>query len=168
MLTRDPNNPSQNIQIGEQSSRGVEATLTLAFAEKWQLALNAAMLRARYDNFSESVSGAAVSRDGNVPTNVPERLANAWLSWDFMPSWTASSGLQYVGRRFADNANTLTLPAYTTIDLALKWQAGPDTTVTLRANNVFDKTYFATAYYNDTQWLVGPGREVLLSVNHRF
>ncbi|WP_183379376.1 MULTISPECIES: TonB-dependent receptor [unclassified Herbaspirillum] len=168
LLTRDASNPTQNIQIGEQSSHGIEATLSLAFAETWKLDLNAALLRARYDNFSESVNGVAVSRDGNVPTNVPERLANAWLSWDFMPTWTASSGLQYVGRRFADNANTLMLPAYTTIDLALKWQARPDTTVTLRANNVFDKHYFTTAYYNDTQWLYGPGREVMLSVNHRF
>ena len=83
-------------------------------------------------------------------------------------AWTASSGLQYVGKQYADNANTLTLPAYTTVDLALQWRATRDTTVTLRANNAFDKHYFTTAYYNDTQWLYGPGREVLLTLAHRF
>jgi outer membrane receptor protein involved in Fe transport len=76
---------------------------------------------------------------------------------DFLPAWTASGGLQYVGARYADNANTLKLPAYTTTDLALRWKATQATTLTLRANNVFDKHYFTTAYYTNTQWLYGPG-----------
>ncbi|MCA1326803.1 TonB-dependent receptor [Herbaspirillum sp. alder98] len=168
LLTRDPSNPALRQQVGQQSSRGIEASLALELAERLRLDLNATLLRARFDNFSESVGGVAVSRSGNLPTNVPQRLANAWLSWDFVPSWTASAGLQYVGQRFADNANTLKLPAYTTTDLALRWKATAATTVTLRGNNVFDKRYFATAYYTDTQWLYGPGREVQLSVNHRF
>ncbi|KAF1042740.1 MAG: Ferripyoverdine receptor [Herbaspirillum frisingense] len=168
LLTRNPAVPTQSIQVGQQSSRGLEASLSLAFAEHWKLDANATVLRARFDDFAEAAGGVAVSRSGNVPTNVPERLANVWLSWDFIPAWTASGGLQYVGRRYADNANTLKLPAYTTTDLALRWQATTATTVTLRANNVLDKHYFTTAYYTATQWLYGPGREVQLSVNHRF
>jgi iron complex outermembrane receptor protein len=168
LLTRDPSNPALNVQVGQQSSRGIEASLSLALAERWKLDANATVLRARFDDFAESVGGVAVSRSGNVPTNVPERLANLWLSWDFIPAWTASGGLQSVGARYADNANTLKLPAYTTTDLALRWKASEATTLTLRANNVFDKRYFTTAYYTATQWLYGPGREVQLSVNHRF
>lgn len=168
LLTRDPANPSVSVQVGQQSSRGIEASLSLAFAEQWKLNANASMLRARFDDFTESVSGAAVSRAGKVPTDVPERLANVWLSWNFLPAWTASGGLQYVGQRYADNANTLRLSSYTTTDLALQWKATQATTVTLRANNVFDKRYFTTAYYTTTQWLYGPEREVQLTLNHRF
>jgi len=168
LVTRDPANASQSIQVGQQSSRGVEASLSLALADTVKLDANATVLRARFDDFAEAVAGVAVSRSGNVPTNVPERLANLWLSWDFLPAWTASGGLQYVGARYADNANTLKLPAYTTTDLALRWKATQATTLTLRANNVFDKHYFTTAYYTNTQWLYGPGRELQLSVNHRF
>jgi len=168
LLTRDPANPNLRIQVGQQSSRGIEASLSLAFAKDWKLDANASLLRAQYDDFAEAVSGAAVSRKGNVPTNVPEQLANLWLSWNFMPAWTASGGMQYVGKRYADNANTLKLPTYATADLALQWKATTATTLTLRGNNVFDKRYYTTAYYNSTQWLAGPGREVQLSVNHRF
>lgn len=168
LLTADPSDAAQRQQVGQRSSRGVEGTLSLALGSRLQLDANAALLRARYDDFKEAVNGQAVSRDGQVPTDVPERLANVWLGWKFMPGWTASGGLRHVGRRYADNANTLVLPAYTTTDLALQWQANADTTVSLRGFNVFDKLYFTTAYYTNTQWFVGQGRRAELSIHHRF
>ncbi|RZL60927.1 MAG: TonB-dependent receptor, partial [Variovorax sp.] len=148
--------------------KGIEATVSMALTDTLQLDANAALLKARYDDFSEAVRGVAVSRNGKVPTDVPERLANAWVGWKFLPGWTLSGGLRHVGKRYADNANTLKLPAYTTFDLALQWRATPDTTVTLRGFNVGDKKYFTTAYYTTTQWFVGEGRRVELALNHRF
>ncbi|HWU97982.1 MAG TPA: TonB-dependent receptor [Oxalicibacterium sp.] len=169
LLSRDPTNPNQSIQVGQQSSRGIEGTLSLAFARNWQLDANASILHAQFDDFSEKLDNTTtVSRDGNVPTNVPERLANAWLSWKFQPQWTASAGLRYVGKRYADNANTLKLPSYTTTDMALRWDVASDTTLTLHGFNVFDKRYYTTAYYNSTQWLVGADQRFELTLNHRF
>ena len=168
LLARDPTNPALRVQVGERSARGVEGTLSLPLAKTLQLDANVALLRARYDDFIESAGGVAVSRAGKVPTDVPQRLANAWLGWTFLPDWTASAGLRHVGKRYADNANTLALPAYTTTDLALQWRAAPATTLTLRGFNVFDKHYFSTAYYSTNQWFVGEGRRVELTVNHRF
>jgi len=168
LLTRDTTNPSLRVQVGERSSRGVEGTLSLPVAKTVQLDANVALLKARYDDFTESVGGAAVSRNGKVPTDVPERLANVWVGWKPLPGWTLSGGLRHVGKRYADNANTLELPAYTTADLALQWRATPATTLTLRGFNVFDKYYFTTAYYTTNQWFVGEGRRVELTLNHRF
>ncbi|RYE42231.1 MAG: TonB-dependent receptor [Hyphomicrobiales bacterium] len=168
LLTRDPANPSLRVQVGERSSKGIEATLSLQPTRAVQLDANVAVLRARYDDFRESVGGVAVSRNGNVPTDVPERVANVWVGWKFATDWTLSGGLRHVGKRYADNANTLKLPAYTTADLALQWKATADTTLTLRSFNAFDKHYFSTAYYTTTQWIVGEGRRVELTLNHRF
>jgi iron complex outermembrane receptor protein len=168
LLTADVADPTVSVQVGQQSSRGIEASLRLDFARNWSLDANATVLRARYDDFTESVGGTAVSRNGNVPTNVPERLANVWLSWRFLPDWTAIAGLRYVGRRFADRANTLELASYTTTDLALRWQARRDMSFTLRGFNVFDRHYATTAYYNETQWLVDDGRRVELTMNYQF
>ena len=133
-----------------------------------QIDANIALLKARYDEFSESAGGVTVSRNGNVPTDVPERVANVWVSWKLVPDWTLSGGLRHVGKRYADNANTLKLPAYTTADLALQWKAAKATTLTLRGFNLFDKHYFTTSYYTNTQWFVGEGRRVELTLNHRF
>jgi len=168
LLTRDPTNPSQQIQVGQRSSKGIESTLSMQLGKTVQLDANVALLRARYDDFSEPTAAGLVSRDGNVPTDVPEQTANLWMSWRFQPQWTLSGGLRYVGKRFADAANTLELPAYTTADLALQWRATAATSIALRGYNIFDKLYYTTAYYTPTQWLVGEGRKVEVVLNHRF
>ncbi|GAD22061.1 TonB-dependent siderophore receptor [Acidovorax sp. MR-S7] len=168
LMTRDNANPSLWIQVGQQSTRGIEGALSLPVASTVQLDANVALLKARYDDFTESVGGAAVSRVRNAPPNVPKRQANLWLGWKALPGWTISGGLRYVGERFANSANTILLPSYTTADLAVQWQVRPDTTLTLRGANVFDRYYFTTAYYSGTQWLVGEGRRIELTVNHKF
>lgn len=168
LVSRDVANPSLSVQVGEQSSKGIEATLGMEFLPGWRVDANAALLQARYEDFTESVGGAAVSRNGNVPTDVPERLANAWLTWRFLPQWTAGTGIRYVGRRYANRANTLEMPAYTTTDVLLQWQPRKNTTLSLRGFNVFDKQYATTAYYNPTQWLQGTGRRFEFTVNYRF
>lgn len=168
LVTRDPADPSVNLQIGSQSSRGVEASLSLALAEQWQIDANATVLRAEFDDFTESVAGRAVSRAGNVPPNVAERLANLWASWNFQPDWTAAAGVRYVGKRHADNANARELPGYSTTDLSLSWDVRPATRITARVFNLFDKAYFSTAYYTDTMWLYGADRRAELTLNHQF
>lgn len=168
LLTRDTINPALRVQVGERSSRGIESTLSLALTDNLRLEANMAVLDARYDDFSESVAGKAVSRNGKVPTDVPERLANLWLGWKLSPEWNVSGGLRHVGKRYADNANTLALPAYTSTDLALQWRAAPATTIKLHGFNVFDRQSITTAYYTTTQWFVAQGRRVELTLNQQF
>jgi len=168
LVTRDPNDPALRVQVGSQSSRGLELTVGMEIARDWRIDFNGAILDAHYDDYADSVNGTAVSRRGNVPPDVPERLANLWVSWNFAPQWTASAGLRYVGKRYADSANELEMAAYTTTNLALQWEPRRDLSLTLRAYNVFDKQYAETAYYNQTQWLLGAGRRVELSANYRF
>jgi len=168
LLTRDPANPAQSIQVGKRSSTGIEGTLSMTLARDWTLDANASILRARFDDFAELVAGTPVSRAGNRPPDAPQRTANLWLRWDLQPDWSAGAGLRHVGARFADNANTLRMPSYTTVDASLRWKASPQTSLTLRGFNVFDKRYFATAYYTPTQWLLGPDRRVELVLDHRF
>lgn len=168
LLTRSSTSPSQWIQVGEQSSQGIEGTLSLPITHHVQFDGNIAVLKARYDDFTESVNGVAVSRNGKVPSDVPERVANAWLGYKALPNLTLSAGVRYVGARYADDANTLRLPSYTTLDLAAQWRITPDTTLSVRGFNVSDKYYFTTAYYNATQWLVGEGRRFELSLHHKF
>lgn len=168
LLSVDPLNPSQSLQVGQQSSRGVELTLGAQLTRDVRVDANGTWLRAKYDEFDESVGGVPVSRAGNVPVNVPQQMANLWMSWRLAQSWTASGGLKYVGKRYADTANTLTLPSYTTVDLALAWKPRRDLTLTGRVYNVFNRHYVQTAYYNNTQWLLGNDRRAELVMSYRF
>lgn len=168
LLTRDPSNPARSVQVGERGSRGIEGTVTAVLAPGWSAEANASLLRARFEDFIEASGGSVVSRAGNVPPDVPRRLANVWLNWELMPAWTASAGLRYVGERNADNANTLKLPSYAVTDASLRWKVSAGTNLTLRVANVFDKRYFTTAYYSSTQWFYGQDRRADIILNHRF
>jgi len=90
------------------------------------------------------------------------------VSWRFAPDWTGIAGVKYVGKRFADTANQLVMPSYTTVDLGLAWKPRKDTTITARAYNVFNRRYVQSAYYNETQYLLGNDRRVEVLANYRF
>jgi iron complex outermembrane recepter protein len=163
LLTPDPIDPTKVQQVGQQSSRGIEATAGLALAGGWRIDANTAWLRAKYDNFVQS---RTVNFAGNVPVNVPQNVSNIWLTWAFATDWSVNGGVQIVGRTFADNANTLTRPGYTVVNAGVQWKPDAKTTMALRVYNLFD-TIYATGGPT-TQWLLGMPRTAELSLNVKF
>ncbi|PDT75054.1 TonB-dependent siderophore receptor [Bradyrhizobium sp. C9] len=165
----DPSNPTAGLalQIGQQSSRGVEGSIGLALNDGWRVDANLALLRARYDNNSQVVGGKIVSYNGNVPVNVPQQVANVWLTWDFAPNWSVYGGVQMVGAMYSDLANTQLRPGYDVVNGGIKWKPDDRTTVAFRVYNPLDKVYAVTS--NGTgQWLLGMPRTAELSVNVKF
>jgi iron complex outermembrane recepter protein len=165
LLAPDPANPGTQIQIGQQSSRGVEATLGLSLPQGVRLDANLALLDARFDDFAQVVGGVLVSRAGNTPPNIPEQTANLWVTWDTPRDWQFRGGLRYVGDRFWNNANAGTVPGYTVIDAGLRRRLAANVAVDLRAYNLFDELY-ATTYYDSTepQWLLGRPRSAEIAL----
>lgn len=168
LLSRDPVNPTITQQVGEQSSRGLEASASVEVLRGLRLDVNGTVLRARYDDFNESVGGVLVSRAGNVPTSVPQQAANAWLTWNFIPQWTLGAGLRYVGGRYADTANKVRVPSYTTVDTALSWRVSKQAALTLRVYNLFNRDYAESFSNGGQQWLLGRPRSAELSANFYF
>ena len=95
-------------------------------------------------------------------------MAEGGLGWQCRTEWTGAVGARYDGRRDAGNANTRELAGYSTTDLAVTWQGAPRRRVGARVCDVFDKAYYATAYYTSTQWLLGADRRVEFTLDHRF
>lgn len=163
IVTRDPSNPGISVQGGTQSSRGIEIAASIEPLRAWRIDANATVLDARFD---ELVEAGGASRAGNTPANVPERLANLWVS-HVGAGWEAGIGARYVGRRYGNNANTLRLDAYTLLDATLSWRLDPRTTLRLNLRNLTDKLY-ATAAYGSTQVLLGAPRSAELTADLRF
>ncbi|MDZ4332102.1 MAG: TonB-dependent receptor [Pseudomonas sp.] len=151
-------------QIGQQSSDGLEATLELALGQGWQLSANAAWVRAEYDDFRE----AGGDRSGNRPTNVPRRTANLWLSKALSERVDAGIGARYVDARYADTANTVTLPSYTVVDATIGWQVQADVRLGLELNNLFDRQYATTGSSDGQQWYLGAPRSFFVTADYRF
>lgn len=155
-------------QVGQQSSNGLEASLDLQLPNAWQLQANAAIVRAQYDDFSEVVSGQAVSRNGNRPTDVPRRAANLWLSKAITDDVRAGAGVRYVDSRFANAANTSEVPSYTVVDASVSWKAMRNTTLGLQLNNLFDRTYAVSQYNDGQQWILGEPRSFFVTADYTF
>ena len=163
LISRVPDQPTLNAQVGSQSSQGFELALGWLFAPGWRLDGNLALLHAQYDRFDQSVNGATVSFAGNQPIDVPERVANLWLTWDVARDWTARVGLQNVGQVFSDFSNTARRPAYNLVNLVLDRQVTETSRLSLRVYNLFDKVYAISGNAVNgvgTNWLLGRPRSV--------
>lgn len=164
LLTSDPNIPGNSLQVGEQSSSGLEASLDLQLPQRWALQANASVVRAQYDKFDDE----GVSRKGNRPTDVPRRTANLWLSKAITDDVSAGAGVRYVDSRYADMANNVELPSYTVVDATVSWKALPKTTLGLRLNNLFDRQYAVTQYNGGQQWIMGEPRSFFVTADYTF
>ena len=163
IITRDPLNAALSIQGGSQSSRGAEVTASLALNAAWRVEANAAYTDARFDQLIESGN---ISRAGNRPADVPRTSANLWLNYR-NDGWRAAAGARYVGERYIDNANSQALPAYTTFDASIGWNASRNVLVQLNLRNLADKLYASTSY-SDSQYLLGDRRHAELTVQWRY
>jgi len=166
LLSRDPEDPTITQQVGRQSSTGIELAFAAEPIPGWTVDANIALLRARYDDFGELASGVLVSRDGNVPTGVPERMANLWTTWRFAPQWKIGAGARYVGQRPTNAANSRWLPGYTVVDAALTYDYSPALSFMLTVKNLTDREYAVSG--SDATWLLGAPRTVLLTTRATF
>lgn len=166
ILTRDPNNSALRVQGGQQSSRGIELSASLLPFEHWRTDFNVAILDAKYDKLVESVGGVNVSRAGNTPTDVPERVANAWVYYQ-QPGWQAGLGARFVGARYSDNANTTKMPGYTVYDANVAWLINKNITLRASLRNLSNKLYAPVAY-DTQQFIIGESRRAEIRAEFNY
>ena len=161
---------TEAVNVGRQSSKGVEFAIGVRPTEAWRVQGNLTFLSAKFDDFAEISGGNVVSRNGNRPFNVPQAMANLWSIYRLPTAMPVDLGaaLRYVGDRYNDAANTVRMNAYITADA---WVSVPYKTIwfTLRGRNLFDKTYavWGDNFYPD-QVLIGAPRTVELSMMAQF
>jgi len=161
LLTRDVDNPALTQQIGSQSSTGLELAFAAEPVRGWTVDANAALVRARYDQFAAASAGRAVIYDGNVPTGVPQRLFNVWSTWQFLPQWQLGAGLQYVGKRPTNPANSGYLPGYTVANASLTYRPTQASSISLGVRNLGNRIYPVSGSTN--RWLLGEPRTATLT-----
>ncbi|KQT37274.1 MULTISPECIES: TonB-dependent siderophore receptor [unclassified Methylophilus] len=164
ILTRDPSNPTQTVQGGKQSSRGIEFSASLLPLDHWRTDFNLAILDAQYDELREGSAG--ISRAGNTPVDVPERGANAWVYYQ-QPLWQAGLGARFVGERYSNNANTTKLPGYTVYDANVAWHINKNVTLRGSIRNLTNKLYAAVSYDTE-QFLIGESRRAEIRGEFNF
>ncbi|WP_183012729.1 TonB-dependent siderophore receptor [Achromobacter sp. UMC46] len=151
---------------GKVRSRGIE------LEGKARLTDNFTMLAAytfTAMTYRESTEGLT----GNTPYQAPRHMASLWGDYQFDSGLGVGAGVRYVGTSWADSANTLKVPAYTLVDLSVRYDLArlssslKGMSVRVAANNLLDKTYVAScASLNYCYY--GEERNVVATLKYEF
>ncbi|WP_235430347.1 TonB-dependent receptor [Xanthomonas sp. MUS 060] len=154
--------------VGAQTSRGVELSLTARLGAHWAVDTNLAYTDARYHNFIDN-NGRDVS--GNHPPNVPRTVFNVGTHVDNVGGLPLELGLDLhrVGERAGNLANTLQLEHYLLTDAYATYRLTPSVTLSLHVDNLFDTPYVQWADVSyPQQVMLGQPRSYALNVRAAF
>ncbi len=151
---------------GEQRSRGFETDFSGYITPNFQLVASYAFTDAEIiEDEDETLIGERV---GGSPKN----SANLWGKYDFnnnaLRGISFGLGMQYSGDKYSWYSDRLLLPEYTVFDGAVYYKPANSTIqLTLKVNNLFDKTYWLGAL-NAYRLAPGTPRNVLLNATYKF
>ncbi|MFG1361005.1 TonB-dependent receptor [Xanthobacter pseudotagetidis] len=135
--------------VGAAESYGVELEARWRATERLSFSATATYGRSLFSDFTDPTTGE--SFDGNTLPYAPNATANLFARYVFDQKLidgtiAAEGALHYVSETYFNEANTLSQPAYTTVDAALElsWRSG--VSLKLFAQNIFDQTYRAYSY----------------------
>lgn len=160
--------PNTTDQAGQQTSTGIELAASFKITPTLLAAGNFAWVRAEYDDFNESVGGVLYSRKGKTPVNIPDRVANLWLTWDVAPDWQTGVDARYVSAVYANTANTMWVRSYTVYGLFVSHDLDKHTRLSARVRNLTDEVYARFIHQSNTQYYLGEPRSLEVAVDWKY
>jgi iron complex outermembrane recepter protein len=151
------------LQIGEVRSRGVELEVITSLLPGLDV-LGALSL------YDLEITDGADFETGKTPVGSPEFMASLWLDYTFqqgvLAGLGAGAGVRTTGRSFADRTNTLEVPGFTLVDLALhyqrsRWKAG------ITVSNILDDEYVSSCS-SEAACFYGEQRRAAFNVGYTF
>jgi iron complex outermembrane receptor protein len=160
----DPANLFFQIQSGAQRSTGFEAQLTVTLAE----GLNAIAAFTTYDLVT--TKDADPARIGRTPVNIPETFASAFVDYTIpVGPWRGfgfGGGVRYVGRSYADVANTLKVSDFVLFDAQVHYNFD-NWRIAVNATNIGDRR-FVSSCQSATACFYGDARRVVASLSYKW
>ena len=161
------NNSNTFTAAGENRHQGVELTVFGSPSENMRLNAGVTYLSAKQKDTGNSAI------DGNRVIGVPTLQSNVNLEYDLaaVEGLTLTGDVIHTGSRYSDNANTLKVDGYTTLDLGARYRtmlAGQDVTLKGMVTNVTGEDYWqSVGGYADSGYL-NAGEPTALKVSATF
>lgn len=165
--SKDPADPTKLVLSGLQRTTGVEIGLQGQVTKRWQIFAGYALLDAEVIKAVGGSATAAAVPAGTKVALVPRQAASLWNRVDLGQGWSAGLGLIYQSSTYASTSNAVLLPAFSRADGALYYQIDKKSRVALNVENLFNRSYYATAG-NDNNIVVGAPRTAQLTLNTVF
>jgi catecholate siderophore receptor len=158
---RDPNNPAITVQTGSQRTNGYEVGVNGNLTSRWRLVGGYGF----QDAFVTSATTAAA--EGATVALVPRHTFSLWNNYRVLPRFHVGVGVIHQAEMYAGIDNTVRLPEFTRADLAAYYAMSEMVRLQANVENLFDRTYYATAHTNNNI-MPGYARAVRIGVVARF
>jgi catecholate siderophore receptor len=114
------------------------------------------------------LDGIGTGTTGKVPMNTPRDSANLWTTYTFRDTYEIGGGFFYVGQRYANNTNTVQVPAYWRFDMTAAYKQ-PTYDIRLNVYNLTNTMYYEQVIASDGGRAVpGAGTTAMLTLNYRL
>lgn len=154
---------------GEDEHQGVELTLYGKATDNLKVLGGVTWLDAEQKDTGDATV------DGNDVIGVAEWQATMGAEWEVpqLAGLALDTRVTYTGSRYADNANTLKVDDWTTVDIGARYimaLGNQDLTLRARVHNLFDRDYWASVggFPNNGYLVLGAPRTVTVSATLDF
>lgn len=167
VATRDPNIATATfIPAGKVHSQGVELEMHNQITPDLSTLASYTWNRLRFQDTKDGTND-------NTPQLTPDQMASFWARYQFPAGISAGAGVRYIGKQWADDANTERLPSVTLLDAMVRADLGvwspslKGAFVQVNANNLGDRAFLSGCYgTGNCYW--GAGRSVIATVGYDF
>jgi catecholate siderophore receptor len=159
--SRDPNDPSRTVQTGSHRTNGYELGVNGNLTRRWRVVGGYA-----YQDALVTSETTAAPRGARVAL-VPHHTFSLWNNYRILPRLGMGLGVIHQDDMFAGIDNTVRLPSFTRADLAAYFTLTEMVRLQANVENLFDRTYYATAHSNNNI-MPGYARAVRIGLVARF
>ena len=156
----DPDDPLLQTLAGKETVNGVQIGATGHLTEEFELTAGYIYIDPR------TVLSTDPTQLGQMLPNTAHNQADLWLTYDSPDNWQVGSGVNYLGKRFADPQNTAIVPAYLTWDAMAGYRFNDHVSLQVNGYNLTNKLYFANLYWSsvmENHAVPGAGRTFTLT-----
>ncbi len=151
---------------------GIELEAAGRITDNWDIFAGVALMDAEVDEVIPGKSDIVV---GKNPPNSTDYTYNLWTTYKFPHGWKIGAGIEGKGDRAVygypnDGATTFepnVAPSYIRYDAMIAY-VQKHYAVQLNVKNLFDKTYYESAYINGGFAVPGTGRTAQLTFDYKF
>jgi len=160
--TNDPDNPALLVLNGNQRVQGVELGVSGYLTQHWELFGGYTFLD------TETIAAGTAAYVGQQLPNAARDALNLWSEYELAATLEIGAGVNWLGPRFADQANSARLPGYVVWNAMASWQVSRALTLQLNGINLLNRLYFDAPYYTspaENHVIPGAGRSVMLTAH---
>jgi catecholate siderophore receptor len=142
--------------------KGIRTGIAGRITPEWQVWGGYSYLDARI------INGTAVNTTGMTPLNTPTDSATLWTTYTFDKKWEIGGGPTYQGLRYANNTNTVIVPAFIRFDATAAYRM-EKYDIRLNVFNLTNAYYFEQVAASDGgRGVPGSGLTAMLTLNYRM